>query len=119
MDSEDSKRITLILTDKAVGKLLKEYTPITSDVLIDDFLAEKSTLDPDSVVRYFSVNSNLQPNMYIPLYPYLRLSKLAPDNYSTKLKEFLTKKEEQLQNKILSSRKIFEGSDISETDPFN
>lgn len=100
LDSEDGNRITLILADKAVGRLLKEYTPITSDVLIDDFLAEKSTLDPESVVRYFSVYSNLQPNMYIPLYPYIRLSKLTPNNYSAKLKEFLTKKEEQLHPEL-------------------
>ena len=119
LDSEDSDRITLILTDKEVGRLLKEYTPITPDLLINDYLAEESTMDPDSVVRYFSVYSNLQPNMYIPLYPYIRSSKLTPDSYSAKLKEFLTRKEEQLQNKILNSRKIFERTDISITDPFH
>ncbi|AMH95253.1 hypothetical protein AR505_1538 [methanogenic archaeon ISO4-H5] len=119
LDSEDSDRITLILTDKEVGRLLKEYTPITPDLLINDYLAEESAMDPDSVVRYFSVYSNLQPNMYIPLYPYIRSSKLTPDSYSAKLKEFLTRKEEQLQNKILNSRKIFERTDISITDPFH
>ena len=118
LNSESGDNITLIISDKEVSRVLKDYTPITPDMLIDDFLSDEISLNPDSVIKYFSVYSNLQPNMYIPLYAYIRLSSIPSENYSNKLNEFIDKKEMQLSKKIDGARKLFECKEIHEDNIF-
>ena len=113
LDKADADRITLIVSDKEVSKVLKDYTPITPELLVDDYLSDSQLLDPDMVMKYFSVYSNLQPNMYIPLYPYIKASTLTPDNYSQKLREFLQKKEMQLEKQVCKAKSLFEGYESS------
>lgn len=118
LNDMDSERITLIVTEKEYGKILRKFEPITPEHLIKDYLSDSPSLNPDEVIRYYSVYSNLQPNMYIPLYYYIKVSSAGPDKNSQKLKEFLDRKEEQLPKRIKLANGFFAKLDVDLENPY-
>lgn len=119
LDSAESRDIRLIVADEKYSHAVKEIGLLSTDSILDDVLNKNISLNADTVLRFFEVYPAFHPNMYLPLYPYIKKAEYNESRSLPKVVQFLDlKTEQQFPKKINEIKRACSGRSFDPSDPF-